>query len=121
MRHLPVRFTNIALIGLFAYTALPTSYAVAQEINQPRIIGDAKLAACINRLGQNMVHDGIAKAPFSIKIEASSVAASDQQAKIVTDPATAACIDLLAQNVLRDGTAKVPFVIRVVIRATPER
>jgi hypothetical protein len=117
MRHLPVRFTKIALIGLLAYAALPASYALAQEINQPRIIGDAKLAACINRLGQDMVRDGISKVPFAIKIKASDVASSDQQAKIVSDPATATCIDLLAQNLVRNGTSKVPFVIRV----TPER
>jgi hypothetical protein len=64
-----------------------------------------------------MVRNGIAKAPFTIKIEVSDVAASDQQAKIVSDSATAACIDLLAQNLVRNGTAKVPFVIR----ATPGR
>jgi hypothetical protein len=114
MRHFPVRFTKIALIG--AYTTLLASYAPAQEINQPSIIADAKLAACVSRLGQNMVRDGIAKVPFTIKIEVSSVAASDQQAKLVSDPAIAACIDLLAQNLVRNG-AKVPFVIR----ATPGR
>jgi hypothetical protein len=97
------------VIGLLAYAALPASSALAQEINQPRVIGDVKLAACINRLGQNMVRDGIAKVPFTIKIEVFGVAASDQQAKIVSDPATAACIDLLAQNLLRNGTAKVPI------------
>jgi hypothetical protein len=117
MRHLPVRFKKITLIGILAYAALPASYALAQEINQPRIIGDTKLAACMNHLGQKMVHDGIAKVPFTIKIEGSGLAASDQQAKIISDPATAACIDLLAQNLVRSGTAHVSFVIR----ATPER
>jgi hypothetical protein len=117
MWHLPVRLTKIALIGLLTYAALLASYAQTQEINQPRIIGDAKLAACINRLGQNMVRDGIAKVPFTIKIEVSGVAASAQQAKIISDPVTAACIDLMAQNLVRNGTAKVPFVIRV----TPDR
>jgi hypothetical protein len=113
MRHLPVRFAKIALLELLTYAALPSSYAQTQEINQPRVIGDAKLAGCVNRLGQNMVRDGIAKVPFTIKIEVSGVAASDRQAKIVSDPATAACIDLLAQNLMRNGTGKVPFVIRV--------
>ena len=116
MRHLPVGFTKIALIGLWAYATLLASYAPAQEINQPGIIMDAKLAACVNRLGQDMVRDGIAKVPFAITIEVSAVAASDQQAKLVDDPATAACIDLLAQNLVRNG-AKVPLVIR----ATPDR
>ncbi len=115
--HLPVRFTKIALVGLLAYAALPASYAPAQEINRPRIIGDAKLAACMNRLGQNMVHDGIAKVPFTLKIDVSGGAASDKQAEIVNDPVTAACIDQLAQNLVRNGAAKVPFVIR----ATSER
>jgi hypothetical protein len=117
MPHLPVRFTKAGVIGLLAYAALPASNAPAQEINQPRMIGDPKLAACINHLGQNMVRDAIVKAPLALKIEVSDVAASDQEAKIVTDPATAACIDLLARNLMQSGTAKVPFVIR----ATPER
>jgi hypothetical protein len=117
MPHLPVRFTKAGLIGLLAYSAFPASYAPAQEINQPRIIGDPRLASCINHLGQNMVRDAIATAPLSFKIEVSDVAASDQEAKIVSDPATAACIDLLAQSLIRSGIAKVPFVIR----ATPER
>ena len=116
MRHLPVRCTKIGLIGLLAYATLLVSYAPAQEVNQPSIIVDARLAACVNRLGQNMVRDGIAKVPFAITIEVSGVAASDQQAKLVNDPATNACIDLLAQNLVRNG-ARVPFVIR----ATPER
>jgi hypothetical protein len=114
--HLPVRFTKAGLIGLLAYAALPASYAPAQEISQPRIIEDPKLAACINHLGQNMVDD-IAEAPLVFKIEVSDVAASDQEAKIVSDPDMAACIDLLARNLIQSGTAKVPFVIR----ATPER
>jgi hypothetical protein len=116
MRHLPVRFTKIALTGLLAYVTFLTSYAPAQEVNQPSIIGDTKLAACVNRLGQNMVRESIAKVPFAITIEVSGVAASDQQAKLINDAATAACIDLLAKNLVRNG-AKVPFVIR----ATPER
>ncbi len=116
MRHLPVRFTKIVLIGLLAYAALLASYAPAQEINQPSIIGDAKLVACVNRLGQNIVRDGIAKVPFAITIGVSDVAAPNQQAKLVSDPAAAACIDLLAQNLVWNG-AKVPFVIR----AAPER
>jgi hypothetical protein len=116
MRHLPVRSTKIALIELWAYATLLASYAPAQEINQPSIIVDAKLAAWVNRLGQNMVRDGIAKVPFAITIGVSDVAASNQQAKLVNDPATAAWIDLLAQNLVRNG-AKVPFVIR----AAPER
>jgi hypothetical protein len=117
MPHLPARFTKAGLIGLVAYAALPASYSLAQEINQPRIIEDPKLAACINHLGQNMVRDDIAEAPLAFKIEVSDVAASDQEVKIVSDPATAACIDLLARNLMQSGTAKVPFVIR----ATPER
>ena len=117
MRHVRVRFTNIGLIGVLVYAVLPASYVLAQEISQPRMIEDAQLATFMNRLGQNMVRDGVARVPFSIKLEASSVEASDQQAKIVTDPATAACVDLLGQNLMRNGAAKVPFVIR----ATPER
>ena len=116
MRHFPVPFTKVAPIGVCAYATLLASHAPAQEINQPSIIGDAKLAACVNRLGQNMARDGIAKVPFAITIEVSGVGPSDQQAKLVNDPATAACIGLLGQNLARNG-AKVPFVIR----ATPER
>ena len=115
MRHFPVRFTKVALIGLWTYATLLASYAPAQEINQPGIIGDAKLAACVNRLGQNMVRAGIAKVPFAITIELSRGAASGQQAKL-DDRATAACVDRLAQNLVRNG-AQVPFIIR----ATPAR
>lgn len=65
MRHLPARFTKIALIGLLAYSALPMGYVLAQEIsNQPRIIENAELAACINHLGQNTVYDGFARVPL---------------------------------------------------------
>jgi hypothetical protein len=116
MRHLPIRLTKISPIGLWAYAILLASYAPAQEINQPSALMDAKLVACVNYLGQNIVRDGIAKVPFAITIEVLGVAASDQGVKLVSDPATAACIDLLAQNLVRNG-AKVPFVIR----ATPER
>jgi hypothetical protein len=102
---------------LLAYAAFAVSSALAQEINQPRMIGDPKLAACIDRLGQKIVHDGIAKVPFAIEIDVSGAAVSTQQAQIVSDPPTAACIDLVAQNLLRNGSAKLPFAIRV----TPER
>ena len=111
MRHLSVRFTTIALIGLLTCATLLTSYAAAQENNQPSIIGDAKLAACVNLLGPNMVRDGAAKVPFTITTDVSGVAASGRHPKVVSDPATAGCIDLLAQNLVRNGT-KVPFVIR---------
>lgn len=92
------------------------SLLLAQQINEPGIIVDARLAACIDRIGQNMVRDGIAKVPFTIKTEVSGVAGSDRQSKIISDPATAVCIDLLAQNLVQKGT-HVPFVIR----AGPER
>jgi hypothetical protein len=117
MRRLPV--VPIALIGFWAYAVLPGSCALAQEINQPRIIGDAKLAACVNRLGQNIMHDGVAKVPFTIKVMTSvyGEATSEKEPKIIGDPGTAACINLIAQNVVRDGAARVPFVIQV----TPAR
>ncbi len=89
----------------------------AQEISRPRVIADAKLAACVNRLGQTMVLDGVADVPFTIKIEVPPVAASQAPPKIITDPAIAACIGLLAQSLARSGAARVPLVIR----ASPAR
>jgi hypothetical protein len=78
-----------------------------------RVVGDVKLAECINRIGQTMAREGVAKVPFTVKIEVSSEAASDQQAKVLSNPAIAACIDAMARLSVRDGVAKVPFVIRV--------
>jgi hypothetical protein len=113
MRH--VRFTKIALIGLLTYAAFPASNAVAQDIaGQPRIIADARVAACVNHLGQTLAQNGSAQVPFTLRIErVSGVTAPDQQAKLIGDPNTAACIDLLAENFLRNGNATVPFVIKL--------
>ncbi len=106
-------FTKIGVIGLLTYAGL-----AAQEVNnQPRIIADAKLAACINHLGQNMVQNGATTLPMTITLQVSSMTASDQEAKPIGDPVTAACVDLLAQNLVQGGAATVPFVIR----ATPAR
>ena len=113
MRHLPVIFKKIALIGLLASAVLPLSYVLAQGSNQPGVIEHTKLAACVNRFGQKMVHDRVATAPFAIRVEVSGDVASDQRAKMISDPATAACIELLAQDFVRYGTARAPFVILV--------
>ena len=71
---LPVLFAKVALIGLLTYGALPVSRMLAEETNQPGVIGDARLAACINQLAQNIVRDGVARVPFTIKIEPSDQA-----------------------------------------------
>jgi len=113
MRRLSARFTKIILIGFLTYAALP-----AQEIGkQPRVIADGKLSACIDHLAKNMVHDGSANVPFTMKIEASGEDASGRQPRTIADPVTAACVDLLAQQFLRDGVATIPFAIKT----TPER
>jgi hypothetical protein len=118
MRHLSPRFTKLVLVGLLTWAAVPANNAVAQEVrNQPRVIGDAKLAACIDLLGQEMVQRGSAQVPVTIKLEAAGETASDQQPKIIGNPVTAACADLLAQNLVRNGAAKLPFVIKL----TPAR
>jgi hypothetical protein len=112
MRHFLILSSKIVLIGLWAYAALPVNHVLAQGINEPRVIGDARLASCVNRLGQMMSKDGAAKVPFTLKIQTSAEAVSSQKAKIVGDTTTAACIDLLAQDLVANGTARVPFVIR---------
>ena len=102
-------FTKIALLGLLTYSAL-----AAQEINnQPRVIADAKLAGCINHIGQNMVQNGVAQVPFTIKLDVSSVTASDQLSKPIGDPVTAACINLVARNIVRTGAAGAPFALEI--------
>lgn len=112
------RFTKIALIGFLTYAAVPASNAAGQEAaGQPRVIRDAKLAACIDYLGQQMVQDGSAQVPLIIKLEVAGGTAPDHQPKIIGDPVTAACVDMLAQNYVRNGAATVPFVIK----ATPTR
>ncbi len=113
MRQVSVLFIKSTLVGLLAYAGLLVNSVLAQGINQPRVIENAKLAECLNRIGQSMMHDGVAQVPFTIKFEVSGDAASGQQAKTVSDPAIAACIDLLAQNSVRTGSARIPFVIRV--------
>jgi hypothetical protein len=114
MRHLLVFFAKSALVGVLADAALSANHLLAQEIANPqRVISDAKLAECINRIGEAMVRDGTAKVPFTVKIEVSSGAASDQQAKVLNNPAIAACIDAMARLSVRNGVANVPFVIRV--------
>jgi hypothetical protein len=101
-------FTRIALIGLLTYSVLP-----AQDIdNQPRVIADAKLAACVSHIGQNMVQNGAAEVPLTIKLEVSDEIPSGQQAKSIADPVTAACVDVLARNLVRNGAARVPFVLK---------
>lgn len=103
--------TKIALMGLLA-CALP-----AQEINnQPRVIADAKFAACINHIGRNMVQNGAAQVPVTIKLEVADAAPSDQPAKPISDPVTAACMDLLAQSLAQSGAATVPFAIKMTAR-----
>ena len=116
MLPLTVQFKTIAPIVLIASAGLASACALAQELNQPHVIPDAKLSDCVNRVGQDMARDRIAKVPFAIKI-ASVSAASNLQARIVRDPDTAACIDLLAQNLTRAPAMKVPFLIRT----EPER
>jgi hypothetical protein len=60
MRHLS------ALIGLLTLTAFTVSGMFAQKIHkQPRVIGDTKLAGCVNHLGQNMVQNGAVKVPIT--------------------------------------------------------
>lgn len=90
----------------------------AQEAGvQPILIGNAKVATCVNYLGQSSMQAGAAQVPISIKFEASSERAFGLQPKMIDDPVVATCIDLLAQNILRARAATIPFTIKV----TPSR
>ena len=100
-------------MGLLVCAVLP-----AQETGvQPIPIGDAKVAACVNNLGQSLIRKGGAQVPIRIKLEASSESASDRQPKMIEDPVIAACVDLLAQHILQASAATIPFTIK----ATPSR
>ncbi|MGA2881169.1 MAG: hypothetical protein ABSG13_19645 [Bryobacteraceae bacterium] len=112
MRHL-FRFATLGVMGLWVCAVLP-----AQETGvQPTTISHAKVAACVNHLGQNLIQKGAAQVPIRFKIETSSDSASGLQPKTIDDPGIAACIDLLGQNIVRAGAATIPFTIKV----TPSR
>ena len=103
MRH--VRFTKIALIGLLTYAAFPASNAVAQDIaGQPRIIADARVAACVNHLGQTLAQNGSAQVPFTLRIErVSGVTAPDVPVALWQQPANGGAFTELAHTTT-DGT-----------------
>jgi hypothetical protein len=112
MRHLS-RFATLGLMRLLVCAALP-----AQETRaQPVPIGDAKVAACVNNLGQNLIRKGGAQVPIRIGLEIPSTSASDLQPKLIEDPVIAACVDLLAQHILQAGAGTIPFTFK----ATPSR
>ncbi|HTC90845.1 MAG TPA: hypothetical protein VK686_21220 [Bryobacteraceae bacterium] len=112
MRHLS-RFATLGLMGLLVCAVLP-----AQETGvQPISIGDAKVAACVNNLGQNLMRQDGAQVPIRIGLESPSTSASALQPKLIEDPVIAACVDLLAQHILQAGAGPIPFTIK----ATPSR